>query len=96
MSSEWRECTLGELVNIKHGFAFSGEHISKNQGKRVLVTPGNFEIGGGFKEGNAKYFHGPYPEEYVFAPSDDRPEQNRRYTWLFCKNTSGGKQDLSP
>jgi type I restriction enzyme S subunit len=35
-----------------------------------LVTPGNFEIGGGFKEGNAKYFHGPYPEEYVFAPSD--------------------------
>jgi type I restriction enzyme S subunit len=70
MSSEWRECTLGELVNIKHGFAFSGEHISKNQGKRVLVTPGNFEIGGGFKEGNAKYFHGPYPEEYVFAPSD--------------------------
>jgi type I restriction enzyme S subunit len=70
MSSEWRECSLGELVNIKHGFAFSGEHISKNQGKSVLVTPGNFEIGGGFKEGNAKYFHGLYPEEYVFAPGD--------------------------
>jgi type I restriction enzyme S subunit len=70
MSSEWRECSLGELVNIKHGFAFSGEHISKNHGKSVLVTPGNFEIGGGFKEGNAKYFHGLYPEEYVFAPGD--------------------------
>ena len=70
MRFEWRECSLGELLNIKHGFAFSGEHISKNQGKRVLVTPGNFEIGGGFKEGNAKYFHGPYPEEYVFAPGD--------------------------
>jgi type I restriction enzyme S subunit len=35
-----------------------------------LVTPGNFEIGGGFKEGNAKYFHGLYPEEFVFAPGD--------------------------
>jgi len=70
MSSEWRECSIGDLVNIKHGFAFSGEHISKDHGKCVLVTPGNFEIGGGFKEGNAKYFHGLYPEEYVFAPGD--------------------------
>ena len=70
MSSELRECSIGDLVSIKHGFAFSGEHISKDHGKCVLVTPGNFEIGGGFKEGNAKYFHGPYPEEYVFAPGD--------------------------
>ena len=70
MSSEWRECSIGDLVNIKHGFAFSGEHISKDHGKCVLVTPGNFEIGGGFKEGNAKYFHGLYPEEFVFAPGD--------------------------
>jgi type I restriction enzyme S subunit len=70
MSSEWRECSLGNLITIKHGFAFSGGHISKNQGKCVLVTPGNFDIGGGFKEGNAKYFHGEYPEEYVFAPGD--------------------------
>ena len=70
MSSELRECSIGDLVNIKHGFAFSGEHISKDHGKCVLVTPGNFEIGGGFKEGNAKYFHGLYPEEFVFAPGD--------------------------
>ena len=70
MSSEWRECSIGDLVNIKHGFAFSGKHISKDHGKCVLVTPGNFEIGGGFKEGNAKYFHALYPEEFVFAPGD--------------------------
>jgi type I restriction enzyme S subunit len=70
MSSEWRKCSIGDLVNIKHGFAFSGEHITKDHGKCVLVTPGNFEIGGGFKEGNAKYFHGLYPEEFVFAPGD--------------------------
>jgi type I restriction enzyme S subunit len=70
MSSEWRECSIGDLVNVKHGFAFSGEHITKDHGKCVLVTPGNFEIGGGFKEGNAKYFHGLYPEEFVFAPGD--------------------------
>jgi len=70
MSSEWSECSLGDLIDIKHGFAFSGDYISKKQGKFVLVTPGNFEIGGGFKEGSAKYFHGQYPEEYVFSPGD--------------------------
>jgi type I restriction enzyme S subunit len=70
MSSEWRECSLGDLITIKHGFAFSGEQISKNQGKCVLGTPGNFEIGGGFKEGNAKYFHGEYTQEYIFASGD--------------------------
>jgi type I restriction enzyme S subunit len=70
MSSEWSECSLGDLIDIKHGFAFSGDYISKNQGKFVLVTPGNFEIGGGFKDGSAKFFHGQYPEEYVFSPGD--------------------------
>ena len=70
MSSEWVERSLGDLITIKHGFAFPGDHISKNKGKCVLVTPGNFEIGGGFKEGNTKYFHGEYPEEYVFTEGD--------------------------
>ena len=70
MSSDWRECSLGDLIAIKHGYAFSGEHITKTEGKCVLVTPGNFEISGGYKEGNAKYFHGEYPEEYVFAGGD--------------------------
>lgn len=49
---------------------FPGEHISKAESKCVLVTPGNFEIGGGCKEGSAKYFHGEYPQEYVFASGD--------------------------
>ena len=70
MSSNWGECSLGDLIEIKHGYAFPGEHISKTENKCVLVTPGNFEIGGGYKEGNAKYFHGEYPQEYVFTSGD--------------------------
>ena len=70
MGSDWTECSLGDLIDIKHGFAFSGESISRVPSECVLVTPGNFEIGGGFKETNAKYFRGQYPEEYVFDPGD--------------------------
>ncbi len=70
MSSEWKECSLGDLIEIRHGYAFPGEHISKTESKCVLVTPGNFEIGGGYKHGSVKYFHGEYPQEYIFASGD--------------------------
>lgn len=44
------KCKLGDYIRIKHGFAFKGEYITAENNGVVLVTPGNFEIGGGFKE----------------------------------------------
>ena len=35
----------------------------------MLVTPGNFCIGGGFKENKCKYFTGDYPNDYVLQPN---------------------------
>lgn len=59
---------LGDYITIKHGFAFKGEFISSEDNGVVLVTPGNFAIGGGFKEGKCKFFHSDYPEEYILKP----------------------------
>ena len=61
---------LGNLIDIKHGFAFDGEHIQEEDNGVVLVTPGNFKIGGGFQEGKCKFFSGDIPEEYVLSPGD--------------------------
>lgn len=61
---------LGEYISIKHGFAFKGEGITSEDNGVVLVTPGNFAIGGGFKEGKCKFFIGDYPLEYVLSPDD--------------------------
>ncbi len=61
---------LSEYVNIKHGYAFKGEYISTENNNTVLVTPGNFKIGGGFQENKCKYFMSDYPEEYVLHPGD--------------------------
>ena len=61
---------LGELISIKHGFAFKGEHIISEDNGVVLVTPGNFRIGGGFKEDKCKYYDGEYSDEYVLRPDD--------------------------
>lgn len=63
-------CKLGDYIRIKHGFAFKGEYITAENNGVVLVTPGNFEIGGGFKEDKCKYFNGDYPKEYVLSPYD--------------------------
>ena len=58
-------CKLGDLISIKHGYPFDGEDIVEDDNGVVLVTPGNFRIGGGFQEDKCKYFKGDYPDEYV-------------------------------
>ena len=59
---------LGDLISIKHGFAFDGDHISQNDNGIVLVTPGNFQIGGGFQEEKCKFFSGSIPTDYILKP----------------------------
>lgn len=63
--SKWEEKQLGELIRIKHGFAFSGDYIIDSDNGVVLVTPGNFKIGGGFKQSGKKFYSGEFPKEYV-------------------------------
>jgi type I restriction enzyme S subunit len=67
---EWKECNLGQFINVKHGFAFKGTNIVVEPTKDILVTPGNFYIGGGFKSSKFKYFNGEYPIEYMLKEND--------------------------
>ena len=60
--NEWREATLGNLIDIKHGFAFKGASIHDEPQGDVLLTPGNFAIGGGFKGDRLKYYDGSLPK----------------------------------
>ncbi|MDD4401838.1 MAG: restriction endonuclease subunit S [Desulfitobacteriaceae bacterium] len=69
-SSKWKEILLGDYINIKHGYAFKGEFFSETETEDILVTPGNFKIGGGFKEDKLKFYNGECPEEYVLKPND--------------------------
>ena len=62
--------TLGDYISIKHGYAFKGDGITTEDNGIVLVTPGNFAIGGGFKEGKCKFFNDEYPSEFVLSPDE--------------------------
>ena len=70
MSSEWSATKLQDLVSIKHGFAFKGEHFVDEVTPFQLTTPGNFAIGGGFQYGKGKYYSGPVPSDYVLRAGD--------------------------
>jgi len=70
MATDWEDSSLEQSIDIKHGFAFKGEFIHEEPRGDVLLTPGNFAIGGGFKGDKFKYYDGPVPEDYVLQAGD--------------------------
>jgi type I restriction enzyme S subunit len=70
-SEGWLEVPLSELCEIRHGYAFEGEHFA-TQGEHVLLTPGSFFETGGFRDrgGKTKYFVGAIPPAFVLDEGD--------------------------
>lgn len=66
----WKVGRLREIISIKHGFAFKGEFFSEEETDDVLLTPGNFKIGGGFNYSKFKYYKGEVPQDYVLEQGD--------------------------
>ena len=68
---DWEVKRLGELFSIKHGFGFKSEFFSDENNQKVVVTPGNFKLDGGFQYQNKPiYYTGVYPEEFELASDD--------------------------
>lgn len=67
----WRECKLGELLEIKHGYALLGKYFG-DAGTHIVLTPGNFYDNGGFKSkgDKEKRYGGPIPLDYVLSKGD--------------------------
>jgi type I restriction enzyme S subunit len=70
----WVETTIGEVCDIKHGFAFDGVDFSTDvpEGNPLVITPGNFTENGTllFNERNTKRFNGDTPVGYQFNAGD--------------------------
>lgn len=70
LPDDWKETTLGKYISVKHGFAFKGEYFTDEENQNVLLTPGNFRIGGGFKDDKFKYYNGEFPSGYILKEND--------------------------
>lgn len=68
--SNWKKCKLGDVISVKHGFAFKGAFFTEVPTHYILVTPGNFHIGGSFKDSKLKYYKGPVPQDYILHTAD--------------------------
>lgn len=69
--SEWKAVSLGDGLDVLHGYAFKGEHFH-NRGELIVLTPGNFFDEGGFKPkgGAEKYYDGPFPPKFLLSAGD--------------------------
>ena len=62
---------VGELIDIENGFAYSGKYISNEESKMILMTPGNFSVGGGFSYRKLKYYASKdFNPKFIFKPGD--------------------------
>ncbi len=64
---KWPEVALGDLVTIKHGWAFKGEQFTdERRGRPIVVNIGNFRYTGGFRfsESTVREYTGTYPRDY--------------------------------
>ena len=66
----WGQTSFSDLIDIKHGFAFKGAFIREEECGDIMLTPGNFAIGGGFKDNKFKYYDGSIPEEFILSSGD--------------------------
>jgi len=67
---KWSNYCLADIIHIKHGYAFKGEFFSEEPTNDILLTPGNFCIGGGFKSHKLKYYNGEFPVDYILDEND--------------------------
>jgi len=67
----WEERSLGDIVKVKHGFAFKSQFFT-TEGEYVLLTPGNYYEKGGYRDRGSKqkYYEGEIPEGYILEQDD--------------------------
>lgn len=68
----WKVIELSDVINVKHGYAYKSKFFSDVETDTILMTPGNFKIGGGFKDDKKKYYDSDAecPEEYILNEGD--------------------------
>lgn len=67
----WDRSQLSDLCEIGHGFAFRSEYFAVS-GEYVLLTPGNFNESGGYRDrgDKQKFYVGPVPDGFILREGD--------------------------
>lgn len=68
----WKKEKLNNYLSIKHGYAYKGKYFTEIETNRILLTPGNFKIGGGIQMKKVKYYSdtADCPNDYILKRND--------------------------
>ncbi|MBL3527474.1 MAG: restriction endonuclease subunit S [gamma proteobacterium endosymbiont of Lamellibrachia anaximandri] len=68
----WKWARIGDILSLKHGFAFKSKYFTEIPTSYVLTTPGHFYETGGFRErgGKTKYYSEGVDAEFILEPGD--------------------------
>ncbi|MFV0235419.1 GIY-YIG nuclease family protein [Empedobacter falsenii] len=66
----WEVKKINSIAKVKHGYAFLGEDFSEVETEKVLVSPGNFKISGGFNFEKNKFYLGQINKNYILKKND--------------------------
>jgi len=69
---DWANQKLGEVATLQNGYAFKSENFIDYPSTRIVLTPGNVHIGGGYQDGKGRYFDESVdvPDQYILSPDD--------------------------
>ena len=62
--------SLKEVIHIKHGYAFKGEFFTEENTGKLVLTPGNFSLSGGFIPTKKYTKEEAFPEEFILKAND--------------------------
>jgi type I restriction enzyme, S subunit len=66
-TSSFSKIKLDTLITIKNGFAYPGEHIVDEETDLIIVTPGNFALGGGYFKEKNRFYTGEPIRDFVLS-----------------------------
>ncbi|MCR6730151.1 restriction endonuclease subunit S [Enterobacter cloacae] len=68
--SSYPQLPLVDLISIKNGYAYSGKNIGDEETDSVIVTPGNFHLGGGYNASKDRFYSGDVIRDFKLRGGD--------------------------
>ena len=72
LPSSWAWTRVGDVLSLKHGYAFKSSTFTNEPTPFVLTSPGSFHETGGFRDRGprTRYVQGAVDPEFIFNPGD--------------------------
>lgn len=71
-TDDWEQRKLGDVLSLENGYAFQSEFFTDEKTGRIVTTPGNVSVDGGFIRSGGKNYsaQGPCPNKFIFQSGD--------------------------